>query len=455
MIYMVLNLRLSQNRQHVKCGQKTTLFALLEISPDESTQLVQRRRHVTIVIDCSGSMYGKKIEDAKNAALGVINKLDPNDLISIVTFASEVDVLLNSVQASDHSIEGVIRSIVVGGGTAMHGGMVTALNLLKEVSDPQMLNRMEVFSDGEPNVEPYDDIDFMNLSQEIRDNGMSVDVFGIGDDYQESLLMQIAETGRGNWEHVSNTNELTKMVTDHVENMQNTVIINPQLQITLMPGAELITVAITKPILQEIGSESRTQSGQTISIGLHDIMKDESQTVAMRVTIPPVNGNDITFMTATVTGESNQIASQNGIISCSQDKDLYNMEADPSPRAILASSEATILFRKGLEGDSESTRMANTILKSLDDPETTKLMDNDAYATVLNAQKISGNIQSGLSESEKKQILHDTTMIGVTSATNKDENITNEAEELVCLDCGHRLRPTSKICGNCGKNINK
>ena len=58
-------IRQNQNRQHVKCDQKTTLFALLGISPDESTQLAQKKNHVTLAIDCSGSMHGQKIEDVK------------------------------------------------------------------------------------------------------------------------------------------------------------------------------------------------------------------------------------------------------------------------------------------------------------------------------------------------------------------------------------------------------
>ncbi len=451
---MTLNLRLSQNRQHVKCGQKTTLFVLLDTSSDESTQLVQRRRHVALVIDCSGSMYGKKLDDAKNAAINMVNNLDSNDLVSVVTFSSEVNVPLRPTPASDQSIEGMIQSIQAGGGTAMHGGMAAALNMLRDASDPQTINRIELFSDGEPNVEPYNDVDFMQLSKEIRDSGISIDVFGIGDDYNSSLLMQIAETGMGVWEHVSDTDALTRMVTGHVEDMQNTIITNPTLQITLMPGAELAKVAITKPTLQEIESESKVQHGNSTSIGLHDIMKDESQTVVMRVTIPPIEESNVTFITATLTEGSRQVASESGAISCTQDKDLYNMEADPSPRVILASSEATILFRKGLDGDNESTRMANTILKSLDDPETTKLMNDESHATIINAKKIGDVIRPNMSESEKKQILHDTTVIGTNIPSGEEETKSSD-KGLTCPHCGHSIRPTSKVCGGCGKNISR
>ena len=455
----MLNLRLSQNRQHVKCGQKTTLFALLEVAPDESTRIIQKRKHVALVIDCSGSMDGKKLDDAKNAAMGVVDSLDPRDLVSVVTFESDVDVKLRPTPASDGSIEDTVRSIRANGGTAMHGGMAAAFQLLKQESAPDIISRMEVFSDGEPNVAPYDDADFMRLTAEIRNGGITTDIFGIGDDYNGPLLMQIAESGRGKWEHVSDTDALTRLVTGQITEMENTVITNPQLQITLMPGSELVTMAITRPFLQEIGPESKRTSGNTTYVGLNDIIMDQVQTVAMRIAIPPISGSNVQFVTAAITEGSNEVAAQSAVIFCTDDKDLYNMEVDSSPRVILSSSEATVLFRRGLEGDPEATRMANTILKGLDDPDTTRIMDEDAQATVINAREIAGSVQPGMSESDKKRILHDTTVIGTGRADAQAEPApagqTADAPDPRCQSCGHAIRPASRVCGNCGKVINR
>lgn len=442
----MLHLRLTQNRQHVKCGQRTTIFALLEVSPDESTQIIQRRHHVALVIDRSGSMDGKKMQDAKDAAISVVRGLSPDDLVSIVTFETEVEVVLSPTPASDSSIEGIIRSIKTAGGTALHGGIATAFQLLQQAMVPNMVSRIELFTDGEPNIMPYDDQDFELLVTKIKDAGVTIDAFGIGDDYNESLLMQIAETGRGKWQHVSDSNELTRMVGDQMTVMLNTVIVNPELQLTLMPNAELATVAITKPVLQDVSPESRRVSGNTTYIKLSDIIKDESQTVAMRIAIPPVEGgNDVSVLTASIIEAGKEVASQTAAVSCTTDKQLYNMEVDPSPRVILSSSEATVMLRRGLEGDQEATRMAKTILKGLEDPETTRLMNDDAHATVINARKISGDVRSGMSESEKKRLMHESTVIGLQRGT--------EAARPACPHCGATVRPTSKVCGHCGKNI--
>ncbi len=109
---------------------------------------------------------------------------------------------------------------------------------------------------------------------------------------------------------------------------------------------------------------------------------------------------------------------------------------------ILLSTESIANILKRLESDN-----ALKIIKNLDDPETTKLMDGDAYATVINAKEISGDIKPGMSESEKKRVLHETTVIR--------EKKEGTAPNLTCPNCNSPIRPTSKICGKCGKPINE
>jgi len=448
---ILLNLKLAQNRTHVHCKQKSVLFVSLEISPDETTKFIQRNHHVALVIDCSGSMDGKKIDDAKDAAINVVRRLSPNDLVSIVTFETEVQVMLNPTPASDPNIENVIRSIDVGGATALHGGILTGLELLRQASAPNMINRLEVFSDGEPNVVPYDDNDFVELSKALRNEGMTMDVFGIGDDYNGPLLMTIAECGGGKWEHVENTNALTTILNTQMTEMQNTIISNPQLQLTFLDGAELAAIAITKPTLQQIESKDQQRSGNMISIGIKDIIKDQSQIVAMRIAVPPIEGENVSLLTAIITEGNNQVANQTATISCTDDKELFNLETDPNPRVLLSGAEATVLLRQGIDGDPEATEMAKTIIQSLNDPETTKMLDEDAHATLIHAGEVSGEIKEGMTEAEKKKVLHDTTVIE-TKPTTQQASPQQLGNSIKCPKCGEPAK--GKFCGKCGENIN-
>ncbi len=436
----MINLKLSQNRNYVKCKKKSVLFVKLEISVDQSTKIMPKQKHVALVIDCSGSMYGEKIENAKGSAMDVVRKLSPNDLVSIVTFDATAEVILNPTPASDNNIENVIRSIDVRTTTALHAGILLGFQLLQQASRPNMINALDVFSDGEPNVAPYEDSDFIQLSQAVRNHGMTLHVFGIGDDYNGPLLMQLAECGGGKWQHVADTNALTTIVNAQITEMQNTVISNPQLQLTLMNGAELSNASITEPTLQEIDTRVLPKSGNTISIGLKDIIKDESQTVVMRIAVPPIEGENVSLLTVGITEGNNVVGEQTAALSCTDDKDLYNQEDDPNPRILLSSSEATVLLRKGLDGDTDAQEKATIILENIKETDT-DLLNEKTSATVINARTISGDIKPGMSESEKKRVLHETTVIG-------------QAKNLTCPNCNSSIRPTSKICGKCGKPIN-
>ena len=47
-----------------------------------------------------------------------------------------------------------------------------------------------------------------------------------------------------------------------------------------------------------------------------------------------------------------------------------------------------------------------------------------------------------MSKEEKKRVLHESTVIG-------------EKKDLTCPNCNSPIRSTSKVCGKCGKPINK
>ena len=436
----MLNLKLSQNRRYVKCKKKAVLFVKLEISVDQSTQIMPKQKHVSLVIDASGSMAGKPIDDAKTSAIDVARTLSPTDLVSIVTFDHEAVIRLNPTPASDPNITNIINSIDVGSTTALHAGISAGFQLLQQGSQPNMINALDVFSDGEPNVAPYEESDFTQLAQAVRNHGITLNVFGIGDEYNGPLLMQLAECGGGKWQHVEDTSALTTVVNTQITEMQNTVISNPQLQLTLMNGAELGNASITEPTLQEIDTRDLPRSGNTISIGLKDIIKDESQTVAMRIAVPPMEGENVSLLTVGITEGNNVVEEQTAALSCTEDKELYNQEDDPNPRILLSSSEATVLLRKGID-DPEAKEKATIILENIKETDT-DLLNEKTSATVINARTISGEIKPGMSESEKKRVLHETTVIG------QDKN-------LICPNCNASIRSTSKICGQCGKPINK
>ena len=80
--------------------------------------------NAAIVLDQSGSMSGRKIEEAKLAAIMAIDQLREDDIVSVVTYQSTVDVLVPATKLYDReAIRKAIRGIRAGGKTALFGGV--------------------------------------------------------------------------------------------------------------------------------------------------------------------------------------------------------------------------------------------------------------------------------------------------------------------------------------------
>ena len=162
----------------------------------------------------------------------------------------------------------------------------------------------------------------------------------------------------------------------------------------------------------------------------------------MRIAAPPIQSTQpIPLLTAVIVEGSNEVAHATAEISCSDDPALFNLEPNPDPRVLFQSGKATILNQKGVEGDQQATIMAQTILKSLEQDATSDELGDDAKATVINAQTIGGNLKPGMTEAQKKTILHESTKIGQKSS-------------LTCPHCAASIKPGVKFCGKCGKPIN-
>jgi hypothetical protein len=408
-----LNLKLKQSRRYLKSDTESTIFAQLEIFSDETTKIIQKNLHYCIVIDCSGSMaLGGNMDQAKNAAINLVRGLPSTSIVSIVAFDDNVHVILDPKPASERLyIENMINSIKTGAATAMHAGISKAFDMIQQSSNT--INRLVVITDGLPNVPPCRDEDFIQLAKKIRNCGITIGTVGIGAFYGEDLLMKISEFGGGKWEHVSNVNDLTKIVKDHATQMQNTIIINPELQITLMDTAELLDAIIAKPRRMQV-DDLRTNNN-VISIGLKDIIKNESHAIALKIKVPAGNGKNIPLLTAKILEGNNVCAGPKTIeISYTFDKSLYGKDDENISNAFRG-NETILLQRKAINGDTIAAERAKTIIKVLEKPGKLKGL---ARATVVLANKIAGKIVPELTESEKKELSHQTTII----ETEKEEN---------------------------------
>ncbi|MEX2580127.1 MAG: VWA domain-containing protein [Verrucomicrobiales bacterium] len=169
--------------------------------------------NLAIVLDRSGSMRGAKLEQAKQAAEMLVDQLDGDDVLSLVVYETEVEVLVPSAPLGNRGreIKNRIRRIESGGSTALHGGVEQGGRQLEEFLSRERINRVILLSDGLANVGPSSNREIAGLGRRLAEKGGSVTTIGLGDDYNETLMTTLAEAGDANYYYVADVESLPEV----------------------------------------------------------------------------------------------------------------------------------------------------------------------------------------------------------------------------------------------------
>lgn len=199
--------------------------------------------NVAVVLDRSGSMRGAKLEKAKQAAQLLIERLGHDDIFSLVTYDDEVDVIIpaGKIDDADRLIKKVDR-IRSGGSTALHAGVKAGAAQLREFMRRKGVNRVILLSDGLANIGPDTPDDLARLGRQLREDGLHVSTIGLGDDYNEDLMVALAEASAANYYYVQDAEKLPGIFAEELGNLQSIVARGLKIIIQLPEGVEGLEV---------------------------------------------------------------------------------------------------------------------------------------------------------------------------------------------------------------------
>lgn len=168
--------------------------------------------NIAIVLDKSGSMGGQKIDYARQAAIHAISKLNQNDIVSVVTYDSQVNIIVPSTKVTDKArINRLIQSIQADGNTALFAGVSKGAAELRKFLSVNQVNRVILLSDGLANVGPKSPSELGQLGASLSKEGISVTTIGLGLGYNEDLMTQLAGFSDGNHAFVEKPSDLVKI----------------------------------------------------------------------------------------------------------------------------------------------------------------------------------------------------------------------------------------------------
>jgi Ca-activated chloride channel family protein len=181
-------------------------------APDES----RPQKTVVFVVDRSGSMSGKKIEQAREALKYVLNNLRSGDLFNIVAYDSVVESFRPELQRFDDESRkaalGFIEGIYAGGSTNIDGALRAALGQLQDSSRPSYVLFL---TDGLPTAGETNEMKIVANAQEANKVRARIFSFGVGYDVNSRLLDKLVRANFGQSEYVRPEEDIE----DHVSRL--------------------------------------------------------------------------------------------------------------------------------------------------------------------------------------------------------------------------------------------
>jgi Ca-activated chloride channel homolog len=211
--------------------------------------------NLALVIDRSGSMSDSdKMSRVKSSLVALVSRLRDVDVLSIVVFDSDAQVLLPACRAIDRGmIKQLIQRVEPGGSTNIHAGLMLGYREARKNYRSDATNRVILLTDGIANQGVTDPEKIAQDSQRFNDEGIDLATIGVGLDLNKDLLRHLAQSGRGLFHFVADAQDIEKVFIDELQSLISPVAYEPNVEIDYDPDLELMRIYGYQPELRKNG----------------------------------------------------------------------------------------------------------------------------------------------------------------------------------------------------------
>jgi len=196
------------------------------------------RSNIVFLIDTSGSMNrANKLPLLVNSFKLLLNTLDEDDTVSIVTYAGYAGTVLEPTAVSDKvKINAALNRLRAGGSTAGAAGLELAYNKAQENFDDEGINRVILATDGDFNVGFSSPDEMKNFITKKRETGIFLSVLGFGmGNYNDHLMQSLAQNGNGVAAYIDSLAEANKVLANEAGSALITIAKDVKIQVEFNP----------------------------------------------------------------------------------------------------------------------------------------------------------------------------------------------------------------------------
>ncbi|MFM8322432.1 MAG: vWA domain-containing protein [Chloroflexota bacterium] len=387
----LLNLDLAANRQVVPViDQPQLIYLLIQLTPGQAIAARRLPLNFTLLLDHSGSMAGDKLRTMKEAVKNIIDQLEPQDVLSIVTFESRTRVLTAAqpVAARDE-IKRQVDQIREAGGTNMANGLREALTQARAFHGEGRVSRIVLLTDGEATDKEDDS---RRLADQAGALGIPITGLGFGRDWNEDFLIDLADRSvladpgshSGLADYIPLPKDAVRIFQDVYQSMQ---VVAEQVSLTLrmVQGLEVRRVWQAAPLIRDLGRG--VIQGRAIVVPAGQLELSGAAYLA-EILLPPRPEGPVRIAQAEVTFAHPELGQQRASADLivhyapepvSAPLDQHVMNIIEKVQAFRLQTQALQEAQQGnIDGATRKLRQAVTILLNQGEPELAITMQHEA-----------------------------------------------------------------------------
>jgi Ca-activated chloride channel family protein len=236
-------------------------FLLLAAAPQEQGASAMPR-DLVLVLDRSGSMSGAPLEQAKAAALRVVESMRDGERINVIDFSNGVSRFAAQPRVLDPNVRSEVSRYLAalrpGGGTNIHDALLEAL---RQESAPGALPLCLFLTDGLPTIGKTVEREIRSMAEAANGNHRRIFTVGIGPDVNVPLLDRVADASRAIATYVTPGDDLSAKVGDIADRLVGPVV------------ADLVLTS------EELGAAASGRIAETLPAGLPDLFRGSTLVV--------------------------------------------------------------------------------------------------------------------------------------------------------------------------------
>ena len=210
-------------------------LVMIGLKTEEIDNSDRKPTNFVFLIDTSGSMnYSNKLPLVKTAFVKLLNELDEDDTVSIVTYAGTDTVVLEGECGENTDvIAEAIENLSASGSTNGSAGINTAYEIAEKYFIKNGNNRVILATDGDLNVGITSEDDLTDFISEKKESGIYLSVLGFGyDNLKDNKLEALADNGNGNYAYIDSVYEAKRVLVTEMGATLETVAKDVKIQTT-------------------------------------------------------------------------------------------------------------------------------------------------------------------------------------------------------------------------------